>query len=76
MLDHLAIHSSKRYVNGSIHWALRDFRVSQNWQGGAPDAYATPPWLNKGLLEETNRRKPVFPAVARIFRRTKPLLGR
>jgi hypothetical protein len=76
VLDHLAIHSSKRYVNGSIHWALRDFRVSQNWQGGAPDAYATPPWLNKGLLEETNRRKPVFPAVTRLFRRTKPLLGR
>jgi beta-glucuronidase len=76
VLDHLAIHSSKRYVNGSIHWALRDFRVSQNWQGGAPEAYATPPWHNKSLLEETNRRKPVFPAVARLFRRTKPLLGR
>jgi beta-glucuronidase len=76
VLDHLAIHSSKRFVNGSIHWALRDFRVHQTWQGGAPDEYATPPWHNKSLIEENNHRKPVFLAVARQFRRTKPLLPR
>jgi beta-glucuronidase len=76
VLDHLAIHSSKRFVNGSIHWALRDFRVNQTWQGGAPDAYATPPWHNKSLIEEDNHRKPAFLSVARIFRRTKPLLAR
>ena len=76
VLDHLAIHSSKRFVNGSIHWALRDFRVNQTWQGGAPDTYATPPWHNKSLIEENNHRKPVFLSVARIFRRTKPLLPR
>jgi beta-glucuronidase len=76
VLDHLAIHSSKRFVNGSIHWALRDFRVNQTWQGGAPDEYSTPPWHNKSLIEENNHRKPVFLAVAKIFRRTKPLLPR
>ena len=72
-LDHIAIHSSKRYVNGSIYWALRDFRVHQTWRGGAPANFATPPWHNKSLLEETNRRKPAFLSVARAFRRTKPL---
>ncbi|HEX6653793.1 MAG TPA: glycoside hydrolase family 2 TIM barrel-domain containing protein [Thermoleophilaceae bacterium] len=76
VLDHLAIHSSKRFVNGSIHWALRDFRVHQTWQGGAPDAYAMPPWHNKSLIEENNHRKPVFLPVARLFRGTKPLLAR
>jgi beta-galactosidase/beta-glucuronidase len=75
-LDHIAIHSSKRFVNGSIYWALRDFRVHQTWQGGAPPEYATPPWHNKSLIEETNVRKPAFLAVARVFRRTKPLLPR
>ena len=63
------------FVNGSIHWALRDFRVHQTWQGGAPDEYATPPWHNKSLIEENNHRKPAFLAVARLFRRTKPLLA-
>jgi beta-glucuronidase len=72
-LDHLAVHGSKPFVNGSIYWALRDFRVHQTWQGGAPDEYAQPPWHNKSLLEETNVRKPVFLAVAKQFRRAKPL---
>ena len=75
-LDHIAIHSSKRFVNGSIYWALRDFRVHQTWQGGAPPEYATPPWHNKSLIDETNARKPAFLSVARVFRRTKPLLPR
>ena len=73
VMDHLAIHASKPFVNASIHWALRDFRVHQTWQGGAPDAYAKPPWHNKSLIEENNHRKPVFLDVARLFRRTKPL---
>jgi beta-galactosidase/beta-glucuronidase len=71
--DHLAIHDSKRFVNGSIYWALRDFRVHQTWQGGGPAEYATPPWHNKSLIEENNHRKPAFLAVARVFRRAKPL---
>jgi beta-glucuronidase len=71
--DHIAIHGSKRFVAGSIYWALRDFRVHQTWQGGAPDEYTTPPWHNKSLIEETNRRKPAFLTVARLFRRAKPL---
>ena len=75
-LDHIAIHSSKRFVNGSIYWALRDFRVHQTWQGGAPPEFATPPWHNKSLIDETNVRKPAFLSVARVFRRTKPLLPR
>ncbi|HEX6583153.1 MAG TPA: glycoside hydrolase family 2 TIM barrel-domain containing protein [Thermoleophilaceae bacterium] len=73
VMDHLAIHASKPFVNGSIHWALRDFRIHQTWQGGAPDEYAQPPWHNKSLIEENNHRKPVFLDVARLLRRTKPL---
>lgn len=72
-LDHLAIHGSKPYVNGSIYWALRDFRVHPSWSGGAPDGWTTPPWHNKSLIEETNARKPAYLSVARVFRRTKPL---
>ena len=72
-LDHLGIHGSKPYVNGSIYWALRDFRVHPTWGGGAPDGWTTPPWHNKSLIEETNARKPAYLAVARVLRRTTPL---
>jgi beta-glucuronidase len=73
VLDHLAVHASKPYVNGSIVWALRDFRVEPSWQGGAPRDYAKPPWHNKSLIEETNWRKPVYFAVRKRWRRTNPL---
>ena len=60
VLDHLRIHGSKDFVAGSIHWALRDFRVDPTWTGGAPRDWSTPPWNNKSLIEEFNERKPVY----------------
>jgi beta-glucuronidase len=71
--DHIAVHSSKPYIYGSIHWALRDFRVDPTWQGGAPDEWATPPWNNKSLIDETNDRKPVFRTAQRLWRTTRPM---
>jgi beta-glucuronidase len=60
VLQHLRIHASKDFVAGSIHWALRDFRVDPTWTGGAPRDWSTPPWNNKSLIEEFNERKPVY----------------
>jgi hypothetical protein len=60
VLQHLRIHGSKAFVAGSIHWALRDFRVDPTWTGGAPRDWSTPPWNNKSLIEEFNERKPVY----------------
>jgi beta-glucuronidase len=72
-IDHLRVHASKPYVNGSIWWALRDFRVHPQWSGGAPEGYAIPPWHNKSLIEEFNGRKPVYFEMRKRFRRIKPL---
>jgi beta-glucuronidase len=73
MRQHLGIHASKRYVNGSIAWALKDFRVTPEWLGGAPAAYGTPPWHNKSLIDESGKPKPAFRAMKRLWRRTRPL---
>jgi beta-glucuronidase len=71
--DHLAVHASKPYVHGSIHWALRDFRVDPTWQGGAPPEWAVPPWHNKSLIEENNGRKPAYFEMRKRWRATKAL---
>jgi beta-glucuronidase len=73
VIDHLRVHASKPYVAGSIHWALRDFRVHPTWVGGAPPGWADPPWHNKSLIEETNARKPVYYDLRKRFRRTRTL---
>jgi hypothetical protein len=72
-LDHLRVHASKRYVAGSIWWALRDFRVDPTWLGGAPREWGSPPWHNKSLIEETNARKPVYYDMRKRFRKTRTL---
>ena len=71
--EHLAVHASKRYVNGSIWWALRDFRVHPAWRGGAAAAWATPPWNNKSLIDETDARKPVYFDMRERWRGTRAL---
>jgi hypothetical protein len=71
-LEHLKIHASKPYVNGSIVWALKDFRVDPTWLGGSPPEWATPPWHNKSLIEESGQPKPVFGAIKRRWARTRP----
>jgi hypothetical protein len=71
--EHLAIQASKRFVNGSLIWILRDFRVTPDWTGGNSAKRATPPWNNKGLIEQDGTPKPAFFAVQALFRRTKPL---
>ena len=73
VVDHLRVHGSKPYVNGSIHWALRDFRVHPQWSGGAPVEWATPPWHNKSLINEDNGRKPAYFELRSRWRKTKPL---
>jgi beta-glucuronidase len=75
-VDHLRVHASKPYVNGSIWWALRDFRVHPQWSGGAPEGYTQPPWHNKSLIEENNGRKDVYFDLRKRWRKTKPLLPR
>ena len=71
MRDHLAAHDSRPFVNGSIVWALRDFRVHPAWAGGNP--LPNPPWNNKGLLEEGGTPKPAFQEMQRLFHATPPL---
>ena len=73
MLQHLRIHASKRFVAGSIAWALRDFRVDPTWTGGAPRAWASPPWNNKSAIEESNERKPVYFDLRKRWRRSNAL---
>jgi beta-galactosidase/beta-glucuronidase len=71
--DHLRVHASKSYVNGSIYWALRDFRVDPTWLGGAPPEWANPPWHNKSPIEENNGRKPLYFELRKLWRHVKPL---
>jgi beta-glucuronidase len=69
---HLAVHASKPWLSGSIYWALQEFRVRPNWDGGNPRP--TPPLHQKGLLGFDGSKKPAWFDVQRLFAAT-PQLG-
>ena len=62
---HLAVHGSKPWLTGSIYWALQEFRVRPNWDGGNPRPNS--PIHEKGLLEFDGAKKPAWFDVQRIF---------
>lgn len=62
---------SKTYLNGAIAWALRDFRVRPNWDGGNPKP--TPPVNYKGLVTQNGRQKAAFGEAAKRYAKIKPL---
>jgi hypothetical protein len=71
--EHLSILGRKRYVNAAMVWILKDFRVTPGWKGGNSTQRSTPPWNNKGLIDQTGAFKPAFYEMRRIWRSTPPL---
>jgi beta-glucuronidase len=69
---HLAVHGAKPWLSGSIYWALQEFRVRPNWDGGNPRP--NPPIHEKGLLRFDGSKKPAWFDVQRQFGAT-PQLG-
>ena len=69
---HLAVHESKPWLSGSFYWALQEFRVRPNWDGGNP--HPNPPVHEKGLLRFDGTKKPAWFDVQRHFAAT-PQLG-
>ncbi|MDQ3457438.1 MAG: beta galactosidase jelly roll domain-containing protein [Actinomycetota bacterium] len=65
---HLGVHGSKPWLTGSIYWALQEFRVRPNWEGGNPRPNS--PIHEKGLLEFDGTKKPAWFDVQRIFNAT------
>lgn len=63
--DHLAVYDSKPFVNGALVWALRDFRVRPDWEGGNPKPMS--PLNQKGIADQFGKPKPAWSAVKRMF---------
>jgi beta-glucuronidase len=69
--DHLAVYDARPFVNGALVWALRDFRVRPNWDGGNPKPQS--PLNQKGLMDQFGKPKPAYAAAARMFGEIDPL---
>ena len=63
---HLGVLASKSWLSGGIYWALNEFRVKPDWEGGNPRPQ--PPVHQKGLLTyDGMARKPAWADAQRSF---------
>jgi beta-glucuronidase len=68
---HMGVYASKPWLSGAIWWALQEFRVRPNWEGGNPRP--APPLHQKGLLRFDWSRKPAWFELQRIYKATEQL---
>jgi len=70
---HLGVYASKPWLSGALYWALQEFRVRPNWNGGNP--LPSPPLHTKGLLAFDGPKKPAWFDVQNSFSSTRQLGG-
>ncbi len=63
---HLGVYATKPWLAGAIYWALEEFRVRPNWNGGNPRPNS--PIHEKGLISFAGVRKPAFAEVQRLYK--------
>ncbi len=65
---HLGVFATKPWLAGAIYWALEEFRVRPNWDGGNPRPQS--PIHQKGLISYAGVKKPAWLDVQRSFKAT------
>ena len=68
---HLGVYATKPWLSGAIYWALQEFRVRPDWDGGNPRPLS--PIHQKGLVTLDGVRKPAFADVQAAFRATQQI---
>ena len=65
---HYNVYNSKPWLSGALYWALKEFRVRPEWEGGNPRPQ--PPIHQKGVVAYDGTRKPAYFDLQRLFRAT------
>jgi beta-glucuronidase len=68
---HFGVYASKPWLSGAVWWAIQEFRVRPNWDGGNPRP--SPPIHQKGVIAFDGAKKPGFFDLQRIFKATKQM---
>ena len=63
---HHAVYNRKPWLSGALYWALKEFRVRPDWEGGNPRPQS--PIHQKGVIAFDDRKKPAFFDLQRLYR--------
>ena len=65
---HMGVYSTKTWLSGVLYWALKEFRVRPEWDGGNPRPNS--PIHQKGVVAFDGTRKPAYADLQRQFTQT------
>jgi beta-glucuronidase len=65
---HYGVYATKPWLSGALYWALKEFRVRPEWDGGNPRPQS--PIHQKGVVAFDGTRKPAYTDLQRIFTAT------
>ncbi len=61
----LGVFASKSWLSGAIYFPMQDFAASPGYDGSDPRG--TPPWVDKGVLDQFGNAKPSFALMAQLY---------
>jgi beta-glucuronidase len=70
---HYDVYKTKPWLSGALYWALKEFRVRPEWEGGNPRPQ--PPIHQKGVVAFDGTRKPAYTDLQRHFTQTNQYPG-
>jgi beta-glucuronidase len=65
---HYGVYATKPWLSGALYWALKEFRVRPEWEGGNPRPSAPGVVHQKATIGYDGSRKPAFADLQRLFR--------
>ena len=68
------MYATKPWLSGAIYWALQEFRVRPNWDGGNPRP--TRRSIRRRVIAFDGTKKPAFFDLQRIYRATRQVGAR
>jgi beta-glucuronidase len=74
LTHHARTYIDKSWLSGAAAWVMRDFRSRPDWEGGSPTPRTG--WNQKGLVDYRNVKKPVFKALAKLYKSVSPVARR
>jgi len=63
---HIGVFNSLSWLSGATYFPLQDFASRPGFSGGDP--LGTPPWVDKGVLDQYGNPKPAFSVMAALYK--------
>ena len=62
---HVSVFNSLPWLSGAMYFPLQDFAARPGYDGSDP--LGTPPWVDKGVLDQYGNAKPAFAVMASLY---------